>query len=101
MVGGGRNSYDDSDDDEIGGNGNAHDEDDEDSRIPNGDEESEGSNDSTNGRGEDDVEDSSDDEEETVVPVVAVGTRGNNKRTRGQQSQPTNEDRMTTSGRCI
>ena len=99
--GGRRNSYDDSDDDEIGGNDDAHGEDDDDGRNPNGDEESEGSNDAINGTGEDDVEDSSDEEEETAMPVVAVGTRGNNKRTRGQQSQPTNEDRTPTSGRRI
>ena len=88
---GGRNSYDNSDDDEIGGNGDARDGDDEDGHIPNGDEESE--------VGNDDVEDSSDDEEETAVPVVEVG-RKNNKPKQGQQSQPTNEDR-TTSGRRI
>jgi len=94
-----RNSYENSDDDEIGGNGDARGGDNEYGHIPNGDEESEVGNDSINGRAEDDVEDSSDDEEETAVPVVEVG-RKNNKRKQGQRSQPTNEDR-TTSGRRI
>ena len=90
-----RNSFDDSDKDEIGSNGDAGGGDDEEGHVPNGDEERSIDNDGMNSNGEDDVEDSSDDEEETAVAAVTGGTNNNKRKRSGQQSQPTDDDRRT------